>query len=454
MRLLIIGGSDAAIMAGLRARRLDPRAHVTLVVADRYPNYSICGIPYHIAGDVSDWHDLAHRTRTDLEAAGLSLRLGVRATAIDVAAHAVTVAGFDGNREAMGYDRLVVATGAVPAVNGITGLSGPGALGPADGVHLLHGMDQMHEIQRDLAVRRPRRAVIIGAGYIGMEMAEALIRRGLDVTLLQRGPEVLPTLDPDLGSLVRDELSRHGVHVRVGTAVRGLRRGERGPVVIGEDTTGVREIGADLVIAVTGVRPNTGLLTAAGATTGPGAAIAVDDHMRTGLPDVYAAGDGVTTKHRLLGDTWLPLGTTAHKQGRIAGENAVGGDAAFAGVIGTQVVKVFGLVAARTGLREDEAHDVGISARSVTATPDDHKAYYPGSHPIAIRLTGDSDTGRLLGGQLVGAYGAEIAKRSDVLAAAIFTGLTIPQLCDLDLAYTPPLAAPWDAVQAVAQLWD
>ncbi|WP_314688730.1 FAD-dependent oxidoreductase, partial [uncultured Bifidobacterium sp.] len=130
MRLLIIGGSDAAIMAGLRARRLDPRAHVTLVVADRYPNYSICGIPYHIAGDVSDWHDLAHRTRTDLEAAGLSLRLGVRATAIDVAAHAVTVAGSDGNREAMGYDRLVVATGAVPAVNGITGLSGPGALGP------------------------------------------------------------------------------------------------------------------------------------------------------------------------------------------------------------------------------------------------------------------------------------------------------------------------------------
>ncbi|MDN5972576.1 MULTISPECIES: FAD-dependent oxidoreductase [Actinomycetes] len=453
MRLLIIGGSDAGIMAGLRARQLEPQTDVTLVVADQYPNYSICGIPYHLSGDVPDWHDLAHRTQTDLEAAGLSLRLGTLATSINADAHTVTVTKPDGNQETISYDRLVVATGARPTATGITGLTGPDALGPADCVHQLHTIDQMHAVQRTLVTRHPRRAVIIGAGYIGLEMAEALTRRGLDVTMLQHGPEVLSTLDTDLASLVHSELVHHGVHLHLNTSVRSIQRGERGPVVISDDPTGTQKISTDLVIAVTGIRPNTSLLTMAGATTGPGAAIEVDDQMRTSLPDIYAAGDGVTTKHRLLGDTWLPLGTTAHKQGRIAGENAVGGNATFAGVLGTQAVKVFSLVAARTGLRETEAHNADIPARSITYTTDDHKAYYPGSHPITIRLTGNPTTGQLLGAQIVGTYGTEIAKRSDILTTAIFTGLTIPQLSDLDLAYTPPLAAPWDAIQATAQQW-
>jgi NADPH-dependent 2,4-dienoyl-CoA reductase/sulfur reductase-like enzyme len=453
MRLLIIGGSDAGIMAGLRARQLDPQTDVTLVVADQYPNYSICGIPYHLSGDVPDWHDLAHRTQTDLEAAGLSLRLGTLATSINADAHTVTVTKPDGNQETISYDRLVVATGARPAATGITGLTGPDALGPADCVHQLHTIDQMHAVQRTLVTRHPRRAVIIGAGYIGLEMAEALTRRGLDVTMLQHGPEVLSTLDTDLASLVHSELVHHGVHLHLNTSVRSIQRGERGPVVISDDPTGTQKISTDLVIAVTGIRPNTSLLTMAGATTGPGAAITVDDQMRTSLPDIYAAGDGVTTKHRLLGDTWLPLGTTAHKQGRIAGENAVGGNATFAGVLGTQAVKVFSLVAARTGLRETEAQSARLPARSVTATVDDHKAYYPGSHPITIRLTADPTTGQLLGGQLVGTYGSEVSKRADVIATAIFAGLTIQQLSDLDLSYTPPLAAPWDAIQTTAQHW-
>lgn len=453
MHLLIIGGSDAGIMAGLRARELAPDTDVTLVVADGYPNYSICGIPYYIAGDVSDWRDLAHRTRVDLEASGLRLRLNTRAARIDPAAHTVEVVTPSGRDETVGYDRLVVATGARPATVGIDGLAGPASLGSADGVHLLHTIDDMHAIQRDLVQRRPRAAAIIGAGYIGLEIAEALTRHGLDTTLLQRGPEVLPTLDADLGRRVHDELGHHGVHVRTGITVHGIEHAGDALVVAGTSATRIWRIEADMVIAVVGVRPNTALLTDAGASSGPGGAIAVDDHMRTGLPDVFAAGDCVVTKHHLLGDTWLPLGTTAHKQGRVAGENAVGGDAGFAGVLGTQVVKVFDLVAARTGLREAEALAAGLPARSVAATPDDHKAYYPGSHPIAIRLTGAPSTGRLLGGQLVGAYGTEVAKRADVLATAIYTGLTIPQLSDLDLAYTPPIAAPWDAVQTVAHAW-
>ncbi|GAA2183182.1 FAD-dependent oxidoreductase [Brooklawnia cerclae] len=453
MHLLIIGGSDAGISAGLRARQFDPTCEVTLVVADAYPNYSICGIPYHVAGDVADWHSLAHRTQADLEAAGLSLRLNTLATHIDPGAHAVTVRTADGGFETIGYDRLVVATGAGPASAGIVGLDGPGALGPDDGVHQLHTMDHLHAVQRDLAARRPGTAAIVGAGYIGLEMAEALTRRGLAVTLVQRGPEVLPTLDPDLGRLVHDELDRCGVRVVTGAAVRCIERGSNGPVVIGRRGTDEYRVEADLVLAVTGVRPNTRLLVEAGASTGPAGAIAVDDHMCTGLPDVFAAGDGVVTAHRLLGEVYLPLGTTAHKQGRIAGENATGGDAVFAGILGTQVVKVFDLVAARTGLRASEATRAGAQPRSVTAVPDDHKAYYPTAHPITVRLTGDAVTGRLLGAQLVGTYGTEVAKRADVLAAAIHAGLAVSELCDLDLAYTPPLAAPWDAIQAAAQLW-
>jgi len=209
-----------------------------------------------------------------------------------------------------------------------------------------------------------------------------------------------------------------------------------------------------VVLVVVGVRPNTGLLTAAGASTGAGGAVVVDERMRTGLPHVWAAGDGVVTHHRLLGVTYLPLGTTAHKQGRVAGENAIGGDARFAGSLGTQVVKVFDVVAARTGLRDHEAEAAGFAPRSHTALADDHKRYYPGATPISMRITGDSQDGRLVGAQLVGTRGAEISKRVDTYATALHHGMTVAAMSDLDLSYTPPLGSPWDAVQIATQAWE
>lgn len=175
--------------------------------------------------------------------------------------------------------------------------------------------------------------------------------------------------------------------------------------------------------------------------------------MRTGLPDVFAAGDGVITHHRLLGETYLPLGTTAHKQGRVAGENALGGTARFAGSVGTQVVKVFDLVASRTGLRHHEASAAGYSPLTTQSAADDHKRYYPGAQPIALRITGDENTGLLLGAQLVGRLGTETAKRVDTYATALFAGLSVEQVSDLDLSYTPPLGSPWDAVQIATQAW-
>jgi NADPH-dependent 2,4-dienoyl-CoA reductase/sulfur reductase-like enzyme len=455
MRLLAIGGSDAGISAALRARELDPSAEVTVVVADAYPNFSICGIPYYVSGEVTHWRNLAHQTLGDLQATGMTLRLDTMVTQIDVSAHRVLTTGPKDASDALAYDALVVGTGAVPVRPAIAGLD---ALGRGDGVHLLHSMGDTFALMDTLERADLNRAVIVGAGYIGLEMAEALTARGLHVTQLEQLPEVLPTVDPGLGALVHAELERHGVTVACRTRVDALTAAPAGSSSRLEvQATGPGEeplrYPADVALVVVGVRPDSELAAAAGAQLGAKGAITVDRHMRTNLPDVFAAGDCAVTHHRLLGDTYLPLGTTAHKQGRVAAENALGGSSEFAGSLGTQVVKVFDLVAARTGLRDHEATTAGFDPLTIASQADDHKRYYPGSHPIAMRYTGDRRTGQLLGLQLIGHLGSEIAKRVDTIATAIFSKLTVDAVSDLDLSYTPPLGSPWDALQAGAQAW-
>jgi NADPH-dependent 2,4-dienoyl-CoA reductase/sulfur reductase-like enzyme len=365
------------------------------------------------------------------------------------------VTSADGAADVIGYDRLVIGTGAVPVRPPVAGLA---ELGPADGVHLLHSMDETFAIMRTLEETGAQSAVIVGAGYVGLEMAEALSARGLGVIQLERLPEVLPTVDPELGALVRAQLEGHGVIVHTGTDVKAIARAAAGaPERLRVDAvTAAGEplsVHAGMVLVVAGVRPETDLAVNAGADTAARGAIWVDKAMRTGLPDVHAAGDCVITHHRLLGETYLPLGTTAHKQGRVAGENAVGGQRQFAGSLGTQVVKIFDQAAARTGLRAHEARAAGFDPVTVAFQADDHKAYYPDSHKIAMRFTGDRETGRLLGVQLFGHKHAEIAKRIDIAATAIHHGMAVDEVSDLDLSYTPPLGSPWDAVQMGAQAW-
>jgi NADPH-dependent 2,4-dienoyl-CoA reductase/sulfur reductase-like enzyme len=455
MHVVMIGGSDAGISAALRARELDPAADVTVVLADAYPNFSICGIPYYVSGEVTHWRNLAHRTIADLEAAGMRLRPDTTARRVDVAARKLLVTGPGGTEEVIAYDQLVIGTGAVPVRPPIAGLD---ELGPADGVHLLHSMGDTFALMQTLTETAPASAVIVGAGYIGLEMADALTVRGLHVTQMEQLPEVLPTVDPQLGALVNAELAGHGVDVLTGTTVQAISKAPPGAAgrlavqAIAADGTPVTRT-ADLVLVVVGVRPDTDLAASAGASLGARGAIAVDRQMRTGLPDVFAAGDCVITHHRLLGETYLPLGTTAHKQGRVAGENALGGSREFAGSLGTQVVKIFGQAAARTGLRDHEAAAAGFDPVTTETAADDHKAYYPGSHRITLRVTGDRTTGRLLGMQLFGHKDAEVAKRVDIAAAAIFHGMTVDAVSDLDLSYTPPLGSPWDAVQMATQAW-
>ena len=453
MHVVAIGGSDAGISAALRVRELDSSAEVTVVVADAYPNFSICGIPYYVSGEVTHWRNLAHRTIADLEATGMELRIDSVATHIDVDACKLSLRAADGAEDLLSYDSLVVGTGAVPVRPTIQGLD---ALGPDDAVHLLHSMGDTFAVMETLERRSPASVVIVGAGYIGLEMAEALVARGLSVTQMEQLEEVLPTVDPELGALVHAQLREHGVDVRTSTTVRRIEKADGGAglevVAIGADGNEVR-CPTDMVLVVVGVRPDTDLAASAGAELGFRGAIDVDTRMRTNLPAVFAAGDCVVTHHRLLGTTYLPLGTTAHKQGRVAGENALGGDREFAGSLGTQVVKIFDMVAARTGVKDHEARSAGFDPLTVEFEGDDHKAYYPGSHRVRLRYCGDRRSGRLLGVQLFGHLHAEVAKRVDIAASAIFSEMGVDEMSDLDLSYTPPLGSPWDVVQGGAQAW-
>jgi NADPH-dependent 2,4-dienoyl-CoA reductase/sulfur reductase-like enzyme len=492
-RLLIIGGSDAGIAAALRTREVAPQVTVTVLVADAFPNYSICGLPFYVSGEVPDWHDLAHRTAADIERQGIELLLNTRADAINPTTRQVTATTLLNSQDTQGsakaqhvlpYDRLLIATGAAPARPPITGLNLPG-------VFPLHTMEDSFRLHAFLEEQQPRSAVIIGGGYIGVEMADALTHQGIAVTILQHGRSVLTTVDPGLGDIVGDELRRHGVTIATGIAVETIELTGSHLTVAGRQQMpdpGTRDnpssadfsgpVGAhvvrataDLVLVAAGVRPQTELARLAGVTMGgheTRGAISVTRAMETTVDGIYAAGDCVETWHRLLErPTYLPLGTTAHKQGRIAGENAALGLAEndewsargapygqrFAGTLGTQVVKVFDLVVARTGLRDVDARTAGFDPVTVESGALDHKRYYPGASELRLRITGDRRDGRLLGAQIIGHWQAEVAKRIDIFAAALFHTMRVSELSDLDLSYTPPVSSPWDPVQMAAQYW-
>lgn len=441
MRVLIIGGSDAGISAALRIREPDRSVPVQVALADDYPNWSICGLPYYLGGETPDWRTLAHRTEFE----GIELLRGHRIASIDVAGRLASAVKADGATLPLPYDRLVLATGAAPVRPDLPGMELPG-------VHLLHTMGDALGLGKTLESQpHPRSAVVVGAGYIGLEMAEALVHRGLRVTLVSRTDPVFPTVDPVFGQAIEAEMHRNGVRIRAGCAVATIERTAGTLAVCGQND--LREEG-DLVLVAVGTRPETHLAREAGLKLGARDAIVTDRAMRTGVPDVFAAGDCVETWHRVLErNVWLPLGTTAHKQGRVAGETVLGGGRLFPGCVGTQVLKLFDIVAARTGLLEAEARKAGFEPLTVETAAWDHKAYYPGARQLRIRVTGDRRGGRLLGAQILGPWQSEIAKRIDIFATALFHGMTVDAVSDLDLSYAPPFASPWDPVQIATQAW-
>ncbi|UBV41474.1 FAD-dependent oxidoreductase [Deinococcus taeanensis] len=439
MRIVIVGGVAAGMSAASRARRLNPDAQIVVFERGETISYGACGLPYVISGEVATFGDLIARTPSQMRARGIGVRLGHEVTGVDPRAATITVTDHGSGRSTTEpYDRLLLATGVSP-------VRPDWARTPLGGVHVLRDIPDGEAL--DASLRGARRACVIGGGYIGLELAEALHARGLSVVLLEKGPEVAGRmLDTGLQAQVRAELERHSVDVRCGVTVQGLTGQDR--------VTGVQTdhglVRADVVIVAVGVKPNVTLAQAAGARLGKSGAVAVNARQETSVPSVYSAGDNTETVHRVTRRrVHIPLGLTANRMGRIAGVNMAGGDARFPGVVGTGIFRTFGLGVARTGLTQADADALGLNALSVDVTSTDHAGYHRSSRPIHVRLTGERGTGRLLGAQLLG-HNPLSVKRVDVVAALLGERATAQDLFDADLAYAPPFSSVWDVLLVAA----
>jgi NADPH-dependent 2,4-dienoyl-CoA reductase/sulfur reductase-like enzyme len=425
--------------AASAARRVAPALDVVVCEAGGFAAYGMCGIPYFLGGTVAEAEDLlAYPPSEFRDRRGIDLRLQTRASAIDADARQVHITGPGGDGP-LGYDVLLAASGAAPVRPPVPGLGG-------SRVFTVRSLDEAIELRRLLTGGTVRHAVVVGAGYIGLEAAEALVCAGAEVEVIEALPRVLGNVDEPIADLARAEMERH-TRLRLGARLREVREGGPGGSALTAAVDGA-EIGTDLVVVAAGVRPATDLLIRAGAAHLPDRSLLVDASMRTSLPGVFAAGDCVALQHLVLGrPAWIPLGPAANKTGRVAGTVAAGGAAAFPGIVGTAVVKVFGLEVARTGLTLAEARATGLPAVATDVVSRSRAKYYPGAQPLHVRLVHTAD-GRLLGGQLAGAEGA--AKRIDVLATALHAGLTVAGLAALDLSYAPPFAPVYDPVLAAA----
>ena len=446
MKLVVIGGDAAGMSAASQARKRLGGDDLSIVVFERghYTSYSACGIPYWIGGVVKDRDKLIARTPEEHRRAGIDVRLRHEVTGIDLDHHEVTVrdlAGGDEFRET--FDHLVYAAGATPVVPEWARLPEAGVFG----VQTLGDGEAIHAWLD--AEPQPRTAVVIGGGYIGVEMAEAMVNRGLEVTLLEKSPQPMgKTVDPEMGALVGTAMRGMGIEVRTDAHVDGL-------VTEGGRVRGVVMPGgtlpADIVVLGLGVRPNTALARAAGLPLGPTGGLRTDLRMRVeGVDGVWAAGDCVESRHLLTGrPVYVPLGTHANKQGRVAGINIGGGYATFPGVIGTAVTKVCDLEVARTGLTEKEATKAGYVYVTASVDSTSRAGYYPGTKKMTVKLIAEKRTGVLLGGQIVGRE--EAAKRIDSLAIAAWNRMTVEEMTGLDLSYAPPFAPVWDPVLIAAR---
>ncbi|MEA2157347.1 MAG: hypothetical protein QOE11_3487 [Solirubrobacteraceae bacterium] len=443
-RLVIVGGVAAGMSAAARAKRLAPDLDVIVFERSGFCSYTACGLPYHVSGVIPDHRALVMRTPQEFGRDGIAVHVRHEVIAIDPAARTLRVRDLDGGAGpaewTQSWDALVLATGARPAGTGLPGAALPGAF-------VLRTIEDARAIRGWIDERGARNAVVIGGGYIGLEMAEAFRALGLVTTVVEREPRVLPLVDADVADTIEDELARQGVEVRCGVAVEEIAGGDRVRAV---GVGGGESIPADVVVIGVGVRPDSALAAAAGLERGPHGGIVVDARMRTSIDGIWAAGDCCETHHLLHdGPAYIPLGTTANKQGRVAGTNVAGGDATFAGVLGTAVVKVCDLHVGRTGLGEHEARDAGFDAVGATITHLSRARYYPGHQPLLVKLVAERGSGRLLGGQLVGREG--VAKRVDVVAAALHAGATAEELSQYDLSYAPPFAPVWDPVLLAAR---
>ncbi|MDA2806374.1 FAD-dependent oxidoreductase [Nocardiopsis suaedae] len=442
-RLLVVGGDAAGMSAASQARRRIGPDGLEIVAFERgaHTSYSACGIPYLVGKTVAGPEDLVARDpATFRRDHAIDVRTGTEVRAIDPDRRTVEAVGPDGRVSTEPFDHLMVATGAVPRRPGLPG-------DQAEGVFGVQTLDDGIAVTAYLEERRPKRAVVVGGGYIGLEMAEAFALRGMEVTVITSGSEPMATLDPDMGTLVHRAMTEMGIDVRTRERVSAIEsEGGRVSAVV----TPEGAYPADVVALGLGVRPASDLARDAGLETGPSGGIVVDARMRTSHEGVWAAGDCVENFHRISrAPVAIALGTHANKQGRVAGINIGGGYARFEGVLGTAITKVCDLEVARTGLGEAEAEEAGFAYETVTVESTTRAGYYPGATWMTVKLLAERRSGRLLGGQIVGRENS--GKRVDVLATALWNGMDAEAVSGMDLSYAPPFSPVWDPVLIAAR---
>lgn len=434
MRFVIIGGDAAGMSAASRAKRLDPSLEVSVLEQTNDVSYSACGMPYNIADAQRSMDDLVVRkARMFREKQGIDLRVGCRADRIDRGGKKVSGRTIGGDSFEAPYDKLLVATGARPVTLDVPG-------GDLPGVMTLKSLEDGRRIKEFLAKHDVKETLIVGMGYIGMEMAEAFKARGIGVHMVKPRPRILPWMPVEMSDVVRKELEEKGVGVRVGTTVERIDA-DSGRLAV--TLSGGETLVVDAVLVSVGVRPNSEIASACGLALGPKGSIAVDRALRTSDQEIFAAGDCADAFHVVTGHrVWVPLALRANRAGWAVADNVVGRSVELPGIAGTAVFKVFDLEVARTGLSIDEAGDAGFEPVENVISSRSRAHAHPGNQTIHVALVGDRGTGRLIGGTMVGKEG--VAHRIDAVAVALHAGMTVPEFAQCDLAYAPPFSPVWD----------
>lgn len=441
--VVVIGGDAAGASAASTVKRaLKKEASVLILERQKWTSYSACGIPYWVAGHVDGPDRLVMRSAEVHRSRGLVVRTKHEATAIDLAGQTVIARDLaSGEDHSYPFDDLVIATGATPVRPPIPGIDLPGVHGVQ---HLIDGVELIESLRHEA-----KRAVVIGAGYIGVEMAEAMQERGLEVTVVDIADQPMRTLDPDMGEIVAQEMEGMDIAYRGGEPVQSIEAGPDGRVAA--VVTATDRYPADVVVMGLGMTPNSRLAREAGLPTGASGGILTDDRQRViGYDNIWSGGDCVEVRDRITGQhVHLALGTHANKHGRVIGTNIAGGDLVFPGIVRTAVTRICDIEISRVGLRLAEAEELGYAVVSATIESMTRAHYFPGSGMIRVKVIAEKGTGRMLGCQIVGMAGS--AKRIDIASVAIWNSMTVEDVASMDLGYSPPFSPVWDPVQTAAR---
>ncbi|WP_018248639.1 FAD-dependent oxidoreductase [Orenia marismortui] len=448
MKIVVIGGVAAGTSAAARAKRLNPDAEIIIFERDSDISYSGCGLPYYISNIVEERDDIIIYTPERFEAKkGAKVKAQHSVEDILVDSKEVIVKDLLKNKEKkLKYDKLLIATGASSIIPPLPGVG-------LDNIFSLRNVHDADKIVDFIEVNNPKKAVVIGGGYIGLELTESLLEQNIDVSVVEKAEQILTNFDSDMADIVLEHLKEKGVEVITGDGITEFKGEENVEQVLTESG---KELDCDFVVMSIGVKPNVELAQKAGVELGETGAIKVNSRMETSVSDIYAAGDCVESTHLLTGNpVWIPLGSTANKQGRVAGSTMMGVEGKFHGVLGTAISKVCDLAVARTGLTFAEAEAEGYEVVSSVIKSGNHSGYYPNYNKFTVKLIVEKDSGIILGAQVIGdAKFAGVDKRIDILVTAIHNQMKALELIDLDLAYAPPFSIPKDGVMVAGIVAD